>query len=478
MSGLSFDAKGRVVAVASDGSFVVQRGETVDVYEPHGKQPRALPLGNPKDDPGHRYAISSNAQYLAFVGRNGWIELWDVKSGERRWRGNPGERIVQRFEQPLSGVAPEVPASWGAPAFVGTRQLVSHHNGGIVVWDVSSGKPTCAVQDPTITLARESFVLENETIALRCGSNSPGIANASPFIISLSQCRVTDRLQPATTQVAMAGGILATAGGDNIRVTDGRGQSVIPHGDHFVGTLALSPRGERVVWGFDAGEIRVWSRTTNRTQSLKTGRKHPFALLWDDGSTLHAIDSEGAVFAWPVPPAESGDLQNYRKIPAEERNWQQALIRLGLEDLRGAAKLVSSDPGSSAGKYRLASIYVASLGPGEDENRFAERCRKAGLDHSAVAVQSAMLDIVGDLLDAEQANLALDLYVSWLTNPASAQGPVAKRGIEIGLGVTDLLMSAQEYDLRSDLLRTMGRLWPRNSDLQSQLKELDEDEKE
>ncbi|MDB4960944.1 MAG: hypothetical protein JWP01_943 [Myxococcales bacterium] len=139
---------------------------------------------------------------------------------------------------------------------------------------------------------------------------------------------------------------------------------------------------------------------------------------------------------------------------------------------------MSSDPGSSAGKYRLASIYVASLGPGEDENRFAERCRKAGLDHSAVAVQSAMLDIVGDLLDAEQANLALDLYVSWLTNPASAQGPVAKRGIEIGLGVTDLLMSAQEYDLRSDLLRTMGRLWPRNSDLQSQLKELDEDEKE
>ena len=474
--GLQFDAKGKVVATAPDGSFIVQRRRTIDVYPPSSTQSRSLPLGNPMDTPGFWYAVSSGGEQVAFVEPAGQIELWNAPSGQRLWRGDPGSRIGKRFEMPRTGPALEGATSWGAPAFVGQRLLVSHHQRGVVVWDIASGKAQYAVEDPSLTIARQSFVLDGQTIALRCGANSLGIANASLFVISLVQCKVINHLplhRDGAVWAQQAGTALVTAGRSSIRITDPLQQLVLQRGRE-IEVLDVATAAGRIVWGSSDGRVQVWTRQTNRVASWVAGPKKGIVHVRDDGRNIHAIDSDGAVYAWPAPPAGEGELVEPMVIDGAERAWQDALVCIGLEDVAGAIMRMApviENPRASV-KHRLAAVYVASIQSREDGEAFTQRCHSSAIDTRSDLVQSAMLALVDDLLHAENVQLALDMYMSWLKAPRHPKAALGD-GIEVGLAVSHLLRSAEQNDLRSHLVRYMRRLFPRHEALKRELAELE-----
>jgi hypothetical protein len=166
-------------------------------------------------------------------------------------------------------------------------------------------------------------------------------------------------------------------------------------------------------------------------------------------------------------------------VDGAERAWQDALVRIGLEDMAGAVRVMSpliENPQSNV-RHRLAAQYLVSIQSREDAEAFIHRCKKSGMDTATEPVQSAMLEVVDDLLNAENVDLALDMYMSWLKAPRNTKVS-PQHGIEVGLAVSHMLMSADQYDLHKRLLRQMGRLFPHHEELKKELKELEENEQE
>src|SRR3990167_8160440 len=130
-----WDARGKVAAVGADGGLIVQRGPAVEVFAPGGRSLGLLPIGDPEDTPGHGYALSPGGTTVGFVVRDGTIELWDVATRARRSRTTATDVLVNgRPSTPFVGASPVGPTSWGPPRFLADGRLVTHHDGGIVVW--------------------------------------------------------------------------------------------------------------------------------------------------------------------------------------------------------------------------------------------------------------------------------------------------------------------------------------------------------
>ncbi len=480
--GIQFDAKGKVVAHSSDGSFVVQRGKTIDVYAATGQAPKSLPIGNPDNTPGFWYDVSANARHVAFVKRDGGLQLWDTAKGSLAWKGDPGAAIGKRFEMNFVGPSSSLPASYGAPAFVGGDTLLTHHNGGVVVWDVASGKAKCSIQHPDITITRQTFVLDDQHIGIRCGSNNPGIANTTLFVASLSSCKVITFTAPhkeGAVGAVKTKSEMVTADRESVRIAQ-RDKGLLLKQKGGISTLSTCKDASRIIWGTSDGKVMLWFRQTNRLVSFDTGRDAGIVHVRDDGKNVHAIDAMGAVYRWPLPQKDQGEIVKPKPYDQDEILWQKALLLVGMENLAEASDLLVPmlQKKPTAPKYRMAALYLASIQAKENADAFARGCKKAGLDLGAKTTSSAMLEVVKDMMVAESTMLGMDLYMSWLATSPSAEDAQANQGIELGLSISSMLMSAEQYDYRSKLLRWMGRLFPKHKKLAEELKELKEEEQE
>lgn len=477
---------GPVVAVAADGACIVQRGTHVDVFGADLARPKRLPMGDTSGQPGVWYAVSSGTRYVARVDRTGWIELWDVAAARRAARLEPGAHLPQVFEMPLVGPAHQTAASWGPPAFLGDDLLVTHHNQGIILWEVPSGRARCTLQDPAIRLAREAFALGRGVAAVRSGSDSPGIHNAVVIEFSTRDCSVRERhLVPARDPVVAAAsgsarfifslkGIRATDESSNVQalVSD---VPVSPHAMH------ASHDGRWVVWaGADTTKaaeevVGLWSREGNRMIPVARLQQSSRILhLRIEGAAVHALDSSGQVFTWPLPAAGNGEPVRSSVVSADQLAREKAILHLGLGEpqlaLREFERVVASEARTS---NRFLQAYAQSLVEREDGNVFRARMAR---DSIRYAGDSATLAAAEDLTSAEVLGPALDMFLYWLEGARPGSRP--ESAVQLGLELVLQLSESDDHETKALLLRRLREIYPTDVQIAEQLKDLEEESQE
>ncbi|GAC1351048.1 MAG: hypothetical protein NVSMB1_00370 [Polyangiales bacterium] len=477
---------GPVVAVAGDGACIVQRGTHVDVFGANLAQPKRLPLGDTSGQPGIWYALSSGARYAARVDRTGWIELWDVAASSRAARLEPRAYLPRVFEMPLVGPTHETAASWGPPVFLGDDLLVTHHNQGIALWEVPSGRVRCTLQDKAIQLARETFAFGRGMAAVRAGSNSPGVHNAVVIEFSTRDGSVRERhLVPARNLV------VAAASGSARFIFSVKGIRAIAESSvvqALVADVPLSPHaihashdGRWVVWaGADTTKpaeeiVGLWSRAGNRVITVaRLAQSSRILHLRLEGATVHALDSNGHVFTFPLPAADDGHPVRSCVVSTDQLAREKAIIHLGLGEPQWALRAWEGVQAPEArASNRFLQAYAKSLVDGEDGNAF--RARMA-LDRIPYSGDSATLSAAEDLISAEVLGPALDMFLYWLEGAQPGSRP--ESAVQLGLELVLQLGESDDLEMEALLLRRLREVYPTNAQIAKQLRELEEERME
>lgn len=417
---LRFEAEGRVVAVAEDGCFVVARGKELEVYDGTA---RCSVLAPGRFD---HVGIGPSAEHVA-IGAGDRLELWSGRSAVKSWSVGS-------------------PQHWGAPRFAGD-QLITHHRGAICAWDVASGQARHVVEDARITIARRSFALDGDAIAVRCATNAPCVENASLIAISLSR-GVTGLLRPhfdgSVGAVSLDPGLL-TAGCHELRLDEGTRRLELPFEGFKLEVLRRGTR--RLVLGGRDGAVRAWSSISNRMTAFETGRTYAIVHVRDDADAIHAIDSQGGVFAWPAPAETDGTEQLFHIVPPDEDAWQAAIVLAAEHRLDDAVRRL--DLADARPKYRMARAFFESVIARDVPDAFRARCERAGL-----APGTKLTSIATDLLKAEVTYLALGAYMSWLDAPDPSP---TDQQLALGGAIARSLGALDDHEMRSALLDRMPK---------------------
>jgi hypothetical protein len=418
---LRFDADGDVVATAADGSFVVARGDRVEVF---GGTTSYVVASR-----GEHVGVSLGVERLAIGTRDG-LEMWSAET--RAW-------------------AVASPRHYGQPLFDGDR-LITYHRGCIQVWNVATGELIRVIEDRRITIARASFPLRDDTIALRCSANAANVANAALIVISLARGEVLGLRRPhwegTFGAYAMSSGHVLTAGRHELRLDEGTHRLENPLKDFELERLSVSPR--RLVLGGRGGQVRAWSVPANKLITFETGRSQAIVHVRDDDAEIHAIDSHGAVFAWPAPGDADGVLALFH-IVQPNTDALQAAILLAAEGRLDEAVTRLEIPDASP-RSRMARVFFESVIERDEPAAFRARCERAGL-----APGTKLTVIATDLLKAELTYLALGAYMSWLDAPDPEP---THQQIALGLAIADSLASLDDFEMRTPLLDRMDHVIP------------------
>jgi|GEM_PF-5052784 len=476
---------GPVVAVAADGSCIVQRGTHVDVFGPRLTELKPLPIGDTSGQPGIWYAVSPVARYAARVGRTGWIDLWDVAAARPAQRLDPGLRLPRLFEMPMVGPAQETTASWGAPAFLvddlGEDLLVTHHNEGIVLWEVPTGRARCVLRDPAIQVARETFPTGAGAAVVRSGSNTPGIHNATLVEFSTRDCAVRERhLIPAGESVVAAGTtdtfFVFTPKGIRAREASGTLQALVSEIPVWPHAIHASSDGRWVLWaGADSSKpaeevVGLWNRKNDRvTVIARLPQQASILHVRLEGEAVHAIDSEGRAWTWPVS-VDDGQPVRVSAVSADQLAREKAIIHLGLGHpqvtLKELERAVSPEARAS---NRFLRAYVQALVSGEDRRAFRDRMAREGVRYSGEDLSRVA---AAELAAAEIVGPALDMFQYWLEG--AGPGSRAESGIDLGLELALKLGASEDSEAQARLLRRLHEVYPASAPIAEQLKELEE----
>ncbi len=463
-SPLRFDAAAPVVALASDGAFAVRRGEGIEVHRAGGGALGVVPTRPGDDRPGTWFALDKGGATLAVL-RARELELW--KPGDRT------ARVASRTEDD----------SWGPPRFLSTGDLITHHQGAVVVWSGAAGAPIAAVEDPLLTLVRGSYDGPGGSLLVRCSQNRPGPANTMPFTADLPGGKLVDRLGPhrdgVSAAVAFEGGWV-TADQDHVYQFGADGAERARFELPGVVSLKVSERG--VQFGAAGGVAGVLDLPEARLHRFSTGRTE--AVLFTDmgARELVGLDAQGRVFAWSV--TGDGEPIAARRNDAAKGRARRAIGRLALSDLEGAeqglAAVVTAQHALGAKadadtlELALAGHYARSLLAREEASQFVQKLAGGPLDPKSEAVSGAWLLLAEELTHAEALDAGFDLYFTWLKGVHS--GVIARtsstRAVAVGLALDTLVGSVDADELREALLRAMAKVFPEDTSVKERLAEL------
>jgi hypothetical protein len=416
-----FDAGGDVLATAADGSFVVARDERIEIYR--GTASYVVDVR-----PVH-VGVSLGAERLAVGTRDG-LELWS--GATRAW-------------------AVASPSHFGRPSFHGDR-VITHHHGCVLVWDGATGELIRVIEDRRITIARESFALRGDTIALRCSTNAANVANVALIEISLSTGEVIGLRRPhldgTLGAAAMSDGTIVTAGPHDLRIDEGTHRLEYSLSNFAMERLYMSRH--RFVLGGRDGQVRTLSSGQIHLAALETGRPSPIVHVRDDGAEIHAIDARGGVFAWPAPGETDGVPAPLSRVPPGKDALQAAIV-LAAEDRLDEA-VTRLDFPEATPRCRMARAFYQSVVEGDDVQAVRARCERTGVALGTLTILATSLE------RAELVYLALLAYEPWLAAPDAA--PTDEQ-IGLGMAIARRLASLDDHELRLPLLDQMARVMPK-----------------
>ncbi len=458
---------GEVLAVADDGSCVVARGASIDLYPPGLSAPTQLPVATDSEDA--RYAVSSGARYFALVDGSGEVDLWSV----------PDRKRVARLRPPKSDELHE-PLSWGPPRFLGQETLVTLHDDSVVVWNVPHAKVELVLHDEAISLARDVFAFGNDSVMIRSGSSSLGIANVALVELSIRDGSVRHRrLAPHRDRVALA----SASETDRVVFTHEcmRVETDIEDGARVtqlnVSDVPIEPDALHVA---QEARIVVWAGTTEDEHDTRVGvvlledhRAYTLARLppsacrivhvrLHDG-TVHALDGCGNAYAWLLPSPEA-----YRTVASTGLNRsdlarENAIVHIGIGDLRaGLAALTEAD--LSDVENRLLVRYIEMVLGNHPSAWFAERLKREGV---LLLGEDTTLALATRLSSAECVEGAALLFGYWLLGSKPKRR--SDEGARVGLDIVSLLNEAEIDELPGTLLRMLSEKYPRDTDVRRAL---------
>ena len=466
-----WDARGKVAAVGADGGLIVQRGPAVEVFAPGGRSLGLLPIGDPEDTPGHGYAVSLGGTTVGFVVRDGTIELWDVATRARRSRTTATDVLVNgRTSTPFVGASPVGPTSWGPPRFLADGRLVTHHDGGIVVWK-PDGTAAAVVVDDHLGIVRDSHPLADpDRLQLRCGSNSPGIANTSPFVVSLAAGRVVDRVSPDRATLRRFGGLEVWTSDDGVDgalwfAADGAVHRLVTGAAPDLVTATAD--GARVAWverpgGDQPPVVKLLERATGRLLA-PAGDAQALVALRFEGDRLVSVSEQGAVRVRPIAGLAAAAPVSLAVVQEDprERTWQRSLVETGLGEFEAAAGMLAAVRQRDVPvKFQLGALYTWYLTPAKrDAADFRASGEALGIDFSAASTSEAMIVLAEDFARA-QLPIASHFLSFWLQHPTPAGSATAERAVRLGSEVLLQLSEGDLTDERAVLLRRLAAAYP------------------
>jgi hypothetical protein len=475
----SWDAKGKVAAVSSDGALIVQRGDNVEIFSPVGAKLGALPIGNPSDELGYRYAVSPGGGTVAFVRRDGMIELWDVARQTRTAQVSAAHALKNtRTFTPLAGPAPVAPQSFGPPRFLRDGRLVTHHDGGVVVWK-PDGTIAVAIEDETLSLVRESWSVAENELLLRCADNQPGVANTALFVVSLDKKRVIDRGRPDREGWLRFDDLevwLGDEAGDRfLWIKNGNAVQRFRTSEEPQ-LISASPNRARLVWveqpyGNHLAVVNVLDRMTARIVRLEIDNVPLVSVRLED--QLVTVSEQGAVRTWQLPDFSNADRVDLRTVQEDPREatWQRSLVKFGVGDFAGAAQMTSDmrRPGVPA-KYLIGSLYTLSQTRNDGAKTFLSDAKALGIEWHGAAARTALLSLAEDFARA-QLVLGGDFLLYWLESGPSARDGDNARAVRIGLELALQASEADQYDLRELLVARLAETFPNDPEVREAMKD-------
>jgi hypothetical protein len=463
-----------IVAVSRSGDLVLQRGDRIEVLDRELSTLGRLPLGNPDDDPYVRYAVSAGARWVAHVGRSGFITVWEPRSGRQVARLDPGEPLARDIGRdfPMVGPAPETASSWGPPVFLEESLLASHHQSGVVLWELPSGRPRCTLTDPALDLARESFALGEGVAAVRCGGDVPGVHNALIFELSTADCRIRRRhlVTPAREPVQATGsrdvGFIVHVGG--IRVLDAGSlyHARMPLDPILPTAVGTSGDGQTLLFAGIAARsqlVGIWRRASNQVAVVDELRQQDHVIhVREEGEFIVGYDSAGRVRRWRSPA--SGTPARVETLDRARLLREEAYIFMALDVYPEALRRLQD---VAAEPFLIA--YVESRAENESMQSFTHRVQRLGIRYRG---EADTLRLAQELSDAEVVGPAVDMFLYWIDGVTPGSGPPS--AVDVGLGLALSLSEADQHELQEVVLRRLAAVYPEHADVQERLRDLEE----
>ncbi|MBK9000397.1 MAG: hypothetical protein IPM35_32150 [Myxococcales bacterium] len=422
-------------------------------------------IGVPAEDaPGLWYALSPSGKLVALSGSSDTTSLWQV--------GNPEPTVLDAG--PVVGGFEAV--SWGAPRFLGEDTLVTHHTEGIVVWDLARSAARCFLTDPLIHVARETFDLGMGRAAVRSGSNSPGVSNASLVECSTTDCRVLRRLLVGAGERHA----VAAAGETTFILLSGAMRVIGRSGETRVVTLpTASPHALRafqdgaLVWAADAADgaaILVGVMDPKGLRSSLVGRLPTGSSIvrtWVAEGRVHAVEQRGALHTWPAPDLSQASGIEAAVLGNDALAREHAILELAAAG-RTEAIAALSGPDGVAPSNRFFEAYLRSLVTDEAEPAFLARLARDGIRFRG---EAPVLAVVEDLARSQAWAPACDLLFYWMQDASPCSLPEA--AVPIALELALQLSEADQDQIRGTLIRKLGKLYPNDARVAEALSAID-----
>jgi WD40 repeat protein len=318
------------VAFSSDGTALAAcwNNGPVRMWDLGVAQSPMLTWEYPEASP-PRSAICAAGTDAATLDHDGWLTVWDMRTGDPRWRGTPGdaEEVLSLafvphggdlaigcrdgsvrlwyhdgdlYENLGTGVGPVRSIAFSPD---GSQMAVRGHGGLVEVWSVQTRKRRLSLPVSSGPVRSLAFSLDGTVLVtgdhgghvrlwdLRSGEQRNRLAERATAVLSVA--------------FSPDGSTLASGGGDGcLRLWDtrtGREAETLAKLDGQVLSVAFSPDGSgALAAGADDGTVAVFGGPADAWNGMASGTGSP---VWQvafspSGHRLAAVDADGEVRLW------------------------------------------------------------------------------------------------------------------------------------------------------------------------------------
>ncbi len=444
---------GTVVAAASDGTLLLDSGDSLVVLGVNGETTRVPVSAHPQVTG----ALGPEGTWAAVMRPGEPLSLWQRAGDTYTRRGANIDFGTSLSASPLA-VPTSRPSSLSAsPLFMDGRVVV--FSGDLVrAWPLDRlTQDAACVVEAGVPAIQEGFDLGAGLLAVHGDDfGTPGPRRTMPVLVDLRRCQKVGRLSHEERFPAFAGGTRAALGRDKMRVTTPKETFAFPSSSSLRARLAVSPDGNRVSLSDGYGTVTVFDLVKRRKTSFRVPGSQggvPLTGLADDGARIRAATGNERVI-W-TSLGSSWEPLKIRRVGPDETAWLEALALIAEGRTAEALRRIQASPAPSTPKTKVGFVWVEAVANTLSNAELDALFARSGVKPAQLVDQRALVDLLEDFVAGELIGNAYDV-LQLLNRVGVVPGlklRVAQLGLELASGA-----DAEAVKKRVGLLQWLDRL--------------------